>query len=208
MAPTHGGATRVRAPIAVILAGGRSQRMHGQDKGRLELCGKRLVDRVIERLRPQAARLILSGSHDYETGLEYIPDLPGTPDGPAAGIRSVYLWLAAQAQDAEEFVTVPVDGPFLPGDLAARLCAGDGSAIATDGRNDHPTFACWKVRDLTAAWPRLLARPRVSLKGIAATCAARRVLWADRNVFVNVNSPVDLDQVRRLADRDSTCRRP
>lgn len=199
------GPARRPSPIAVILAGGRSRRMNGQDKGRIELCGKRLVDRVIERLRPQAARIFLSARGDYGTGLEYIPDLSGAPEGPAAGVWSAQKWLAAHHPDAEEFFTAPVDGPFLPRDLIDRLCAASGSAIASDGENDHPTFACWKLRDLAAAWPRLRVRPHISLRALGDACSARRIVWTEANVFLNINSPADLDRARRLMRQQDAC---
>jgi molybdenum cofactor guanylyltransferase len=185
------------APVAVILAGGRSRRMHGRDKGRVELCGKRLIDRVVERLRPQALRVVLSAPHDYGTGLEYVPDLSNVPQGPVAGIRSVHRWLEANYPEAECFVTAPVDGPFLPGDLSIRLCARDVSAIASDGENDHPTFACWKQSGLAAVLPRLAGRPHLSLKALAGACAAQRVIWPESDFFFNVNSPDDIEAATR-----------
>ena len=184
-------------PVAVILAGGRSRRMHGRDKGRIELCGKRLVDRVIERLRPQAACVIISAPEDYESGLEFVPDLPDVPKGPVAGIWSAHHWLEAHFPGTEYFLTAPVDGPFVPSDLADRLCAHNVSAIASDGENDHPTFACWKRADLDAVLPRLTDRPRLSLKSLADECGARRVIWTGPDVFLNINSPEDLEGARR-----------
>ncbi|MFP3942586.1 MAG: molybdenum cofactor guanylyltransferase [Alphaproteobacteria bacterium] len=198
MTIAQSGGGRAPAPAAVILAGGRSQRMHGRDKGQIELAGRRLVDRVIERLRPQAARLILSAPHDYGTGLEHIPDWPEAPKGPAGGVWSAHKWLSARYPEAEGFLTAPVDGPFLPADLGERLCAGETSAVASDGVHEHPTFACWKCRDLEAAWPHLLRRPQISLKALAEACGVRRVVWADGRVFLNVNSPEDLEAARRL----------
>ncbi|MEM9350414.1 MAG: NTP transferase domain-containing protein, partial [Pseudomonadota bacterium] len=40
-------------PVGVILAGGQATRMGGGDKGLIELGGRTLLDRVIERIEGQ-----------------------------------------------------------------------------------------------------------------------------------------------------------
>lgn len=184
---------------AVILAGGLSRRMGG-DKALVRLGGVRLIDHVLVRLVPQAARLLISGPRDYGTGLEFIPDLAEAPHGPAAGVYSIWQRLASLDPGAG-FVTVPVDGPLLPSDLVERLAAGEGAAIASDGRNDHPTFACWTCQILSAAWPLLRRKPPSSLKCLAAACAARRVVWPCADNFLNINTPGDLERAEGLLRR-------
>ena len=46
----------------VILAGGRSRRMGGGDKGLLDLGGKPMLAHVIDRLKPQVGRIIINAN--------------------------------------------------------------------------------------------------------------------------------------------------
>src|SRR5580692_7856658 len=56
MSPVH--------TIGVLLAGGLARRMGGGDKPLRLIAGRTLLDRVIERLRPQVAGLVLNANGD------------------------------------------------------------------------------------------------------------------------------------------------
>ncbi|GAB5508684.1 MAG: molybdenum cofactor guanylyltransferase MobA [Hyphomicrobiales bacterium] len=174
---------------AVILAGGRSHRM-GSDKAVVDLHGKRLIDHVIERLSPQVDRIMLSAGQDYGTGLTIIGDADAF-QGPVAGLFGIAEWLAANEPACSHFLTVPVDGPFLPADLARKLTAQpDQVAIAQDEAGTHPTFANWTLAALDQARPSLPSAP--SLHRLAKLTNARPVLWSGNQNFINLNTPDDL----------------
>ena len=52
------------APLGIILAGGQARRMGGGDKGLLDLGGRSLLDRVIERIEGQVGGLALNANGD------------------------------------------------------------------------------------------------------------------------------------------------
>lgn len=184
--------------IAVILAGGGGRRMGGADKGAIKLAGCRLVDHVLARLSQQADRILISGTHDYETGLTVIGDLAEGPLGPAAGLWSALNWIEENAPDAEGFFTAPVDGPFLPADLLERLSAPGASAVAGSGKELHPTFAYWKCADLRSALKAAPHHSGIPLKRVAASVQARRLAFEHANAFLNINTPEDLARAEEL----------
>jgi molybdopterin-guanine dinucleotide biosynthesis protein A len=47
-------------PLGVVLAGGLARRMGGGDKARLRIGGRTILERVLARLKPQCAALILN----------------------------------------------------------------------------------------------------------------------------------------------------
>lgn len=111
------------AITAVILAGGRGQRMGEADKGLQLLRGKPLVRWVAESIAPQVDEVLISANRNLERyselGFAVLPDaMPDFP-GPLAGLHRALesakhpLWLSA-----------PCDTPFLPGDLVQRLLSG------------------------------------------------------------------------------------
>ncbi|WP_375206168.1 molybdenum cofactor guanylyltransferase [Hyphococcus sp.] len=184
--------------IAVILAGGGGRRMDGADKGAIMLGGRRLIDHVLARLAPQADRILISGRHDYGTGLTVIPDCEDGPRGPAAGLWAALNWIDKNNSDTDGFLSVPADGPFLPADLFTRLADATGSAVACDGTGAHPTFAFWRCDDLYGALSGGPAQYGFPLKELADSVHARRVMFKDANAFLNVNEPDDLVRAEML----------
>lgn len=185
-------------PIVVLLAGGQSRRMEGQDKALAEIDGQRMIDRMIARLRPQAHTIWLSGAQDYGTGLVAIPDDPLGPRGPAGAIRSIAARVAEYGDDS--FVTCPVDAPFVPHDLVARLAAHDAVAMAqTDGAL-QPVFALWSARAVLAALPPDRCGERWSLHRLGETLGAVGVAFDQASALMNVNTPGDLIEARRRAE--------
>jgi molybdopterin-guanine dinucleotide biosynthesis protein A len=141
--------------VGLLLAGGQSRRMGGGDKALRLLGGIPLLDRVIERLRPQVDTLVLNANGDPSRfaafGLPVVPDsVPGFA-GPLAGVLAGLDWTAEHQPDCPLVVSVATDAPFLPSDLVVRLIAGierdggDLACAASEGRA-HPVFGLWPVR--------------------------------------------------------------
>ena len=178
-------------PIGVVLAGGKSSRM-GHDKALCKIDGVRLVDCVITRLRPQVSRLLISGSDDYGTGYETVTDSVTGLHGPCAGVFSLSRRLAGETTG---FLTAPVDAPYLPEDLAARL-VGQTSAVAVCRGALQPTFAWWMISEIEQAARELEGEQDISLKRLAKAVSARSVSWCDPSAFYNVNTAADLEAAR------------
>jgi molybdopterin-guanine dinucleotide biosynthesis protein A len=178
--------------IGVILAGGTSQRMGGHDKALVKLAGKSLFEHVLTRLAPQVDRVIISGASDYGSGLVALADLPGGAAGPVAGIRAAHDWLAEQGESDCAIVTAPVDCPFLPGDLVARLAAPGAAAIAEGDDHIQPAFGLWP-QGVIAEHVAALEQPGwLSLKRWARLCDASEVEFGQTGAFLNINCPEDL----------------
>lgn len=193
--------------IVAILAGGRSRRMGGEDKALAVLGGARLIDLVLARLAPQADVAVISGRHDYETGLAVIADEAGGPGGPAAGVFAAARWVMEHEPRAKGFFTAPVDAPFLPPDLVARLGAAHAPAIAADDEGVHPTFAHWSVTAVRDARQMLRDERSISLRMLAAACGACEIRWSGKGLFANINTPSDLEAAAQRLAADNRARR-
>ncbi len=182
-------------PPGVILAGGQGARMGGADKAFLTLAGRPLVAHVLARLGPQVSALAvnLRAGSDLP-GAEVLRDPVAGQPGPLAGVLAALDWAAARG--AAQVVTVPVDAPFLPPDLVARLlaAAGGGAAVAAeaDGRW-HPATALWPVSGRAAVAGALAGDSR-RLREVLAALGARPAIFpaGERDPFRNLNRPEDL----------------
>ncbi len=149
----------VSETAAVILAGGRGRRMGGAAKALLPLAGSPLLDHVRQRLAWQVWPIAVS-ANDAAVAAAAAP-LPVLADrhddrrGPLAGLLAGMEWARAHHPGITRILSLPVDCPFLPRDLAARLHAraaetGAAVVVSASGGVDHPTAALW---DLALAGP-------------------------------------------------------
>ncbi len=175
--------------FGVILAGGQGVRMGGVDKATILLGGQSLIARVAARLEPQVERLAVSGRQAH-LGLPVLTDAVAV--GPLSGVLAGVRWAAGMGADA--VVTVPVDGPFVPGDLVPRLwLAGDGGvAIAQSGGRAHPTFALWPVGVADALEVFLGSGVKARVLDFAALQGAVMAEFSEDGSFANLNTPDDL----------------
>src|SRR5579871_2954900 len=113
--------------LGLVLAGGLARRMGGGDKALLRIGTATILERVLDRLAPQCARIILNANGDPgRFGFTQLPVVADeVPDfaGPLAGVLAGLDWAAAHAPDTAWIASVPGDCPFLPEDVVARLHA-------------------------------------------------------------------------------------
>ncbi|MBY0612710.1 MAG: molybdenum cofactor guanylyltransferase MobA [Beijerinckiaceae bacterium] len=189
--------------LGIILAGGLSTRMGGGNKGLRLLAGKRLIDHVADRLRPQCAGLALNANDDAEFDGTLLPDeTPGLP-GPLAGVEAGLAW--ASIKGCGWLVSAPADCPFLPRDLVERLQARQGATgascvVASSGRSDHPTVALWHVGLLDDLRRALRDEGLRRVRFFLERHGAARAEWdaAPVDPFLNVNTAADLEAAEDL----------
>ena len=196
----------------VVLAGGRSSRMGGGDKGLLVLGGKPMIAHVIERLRPQVGAMAINANGDparlSRLGLPVVGDTVGGFAGPLAGVLAGLVWARALPHPPRWIATVSADAPFVPADLVARLAAAAARApcipLAQSRGEVHPVIGLW---------PLALAD---DLAGALAAGVRKVLRWTDRHgtvpvdfpdcviggraidPFFNVNTPDELAAAREL----------
>jgi molybdopterin-guanine dinucleotide biosynthesis protein A len=188
--------------IGVILAGGQGRRMGGTDKALLPLAGKPLIRHVLNRLRLQVPQVLISANGDPArfAGMDCEVVADRNPEGPLSGILAAMH--RAAALGATHVLSVPVDAPFLPTDLLARLVAAargapGGLALAGTPGQLHPTFGLWPVT-LAPALAAFLAEGNAKMMQFADRQGAATALFADPSGFLNLNTPDDLAQAEAL----------
>ncbi|WP_461469458.1 molybdenum cofactor guanylyltransferase [Melaminivora sp.] len=140
---------------AVILAGGRSRRMGGLDKGLQLFHGLPLALHAARRVQPQVGAVMLNANRhlaQYQRwGWPVWPDIEPEQPGPLAGFMTGLAhcptpWLLA----------LPCDTPLFPPDLAQRLAQAASQAAAP-----------WP-------WQRPRSRPPLRIQSRHRTCPACR----------------------------------
>jgi molybdopterin-guanine dinucleotide biosynthesis protein A len=186
---------QAREITALILAGGKSRRMGGRDKGLLPFGDGLLVEHVLARILPQVGTVLISANRNQEIyeGLGYpvISDPLEGFQGPLAGFLA-----GLENMQTDYLLSLPCDGPFIVDDLASRLARGLSGAnadiaVAHDGDRLQPVYALLHRR--------VLADLRLALEQ-----GERKIdRWYPRNhwvtvdfsdvpqLFSNINTPED-----------------
>lgn len=197
-------------PLGLVLAGGLARRMGGGDKILMTIGGQKILDRVLDRMKPQCAGLILNANGDpvrfAETRLPVVPDdVPGFA-GPLAGILAGLDWAAANAPDISDIVSVPGDCPFLPRDLVSRLHQAREAdkmplACAQSGDWRHPVAGLWPVALRENLREALTKEGLRKIEIWTERHGIALAVWPEKPVdpFFNVNTPEDAAAAQAIA---------
>lgn len=130
----------------IVLAGGRARRMGGIDKGLVPLCGRAMIEHVLDHLSGQVGTVVINANRNSDTyaalpghhGCRIVPDRDGSYAGPLSGMSA-----GLRAAATPWCVTVPCDSPLMGTDIVQRLyralqAGGADIAVAHDGERAHP----------------------------------------------------------------------
>jgi molybdopterin-guanine dinucleotide biosynthesis protein A len=186
---------------ALILAGGRGTRLGNADKAFIRLGPAPLLTHLLTRLTPQIQTIAISANGDPARFAPYqlpiLPDAPTHADkGPLAGLAAGLLW--AHAVGAASLLTIPVDTPFIPADLLARLTPAP--AVAVWQSRQHHLIAHWPTAFRPALLDFLSHPGPYKVRDALTLVGATPIAFTDPDdPFLNINTPEDLAAAARRA---------
>jgi molybdopterin-guanine dinucleotide biosynthesis protein A len=196
----------VKDVSAAILAGGRSRRM-GRDKALVEIGGRTMLARVLERLSPLFERIMIIGPEGpplEDFGVPVYPDLrPGK--GSLGGIHT-----ALHYSPTERVFCSACDLPFINTDVVSHiisLAGGDCDAVVPRVNGElEPLCALYSTKISGAIEQNLDS----GVRRIKTTLSSQRVRIVEGQelalmdpkllTFFNINTPADLERARAIAD--------
>ncbi len=202
--------------IGVILAGGRSSRMGGNEKAFLALTDRPMIQVALDRLTKQTDTVIINANGDQERmkflGVPVQRDIFGGFAGPLAGVHAGMQWVRHNQPLVSHICTIAADTPFFPADLAARLednlKTADTIVLAASNGYRHPVFGLWPVsliEDLAAFLQSgQTGKVMAFVKQQDWTEAEFDNLNANGNSidpFFNINTPEELELARQLQEQ-------
>lgn len=191
---------------AVILAGGRGERLGGANKALLDLNGETFVERAMRACAGCSPVLVAVGRQEFDlpAGTSAILDIEGSYAGPLAGVAAAVGALENGNHDA--LLSLAVDGPLFPADFLERalpLLDKAPAIIAAYGGQLYPTNGLWRLSAIRAlpAGVRDGTAPH-SLKRLSERLGATVLDYAEfvaEDPFRNANTPQDLAFLRGAA---------
>jgi molybdenum cofactor guanylyltransferase len=180
----------------LILAGGRAQRMGGEDKGLVLLNGQAMIEYVLASLAPQVQSVAINANRSVDQYQAYghpvIRDELSDFQGPLAGFAS-----GLKQCSTDYMVTAPCDGPLLCNDYVQRLhqsavAQGAQISVASDGKRLQPVYALLH-QSLLPSLLDFLARGDRKIDLWYQQEGYAECDFSDRSdIFTNVNSREDL----------------
>ena len=173
--------------------------MGGMAKALLPLGGRTLLAHVLQRLAGQVSPIAISANDPaIVAALPVLADAHDDRRGPLAGLLAGMVWAREQA-GITRIVSLPVDCPFLPGDLVGGLRAtatetGAEVVVAASGGIEHPTVALWDLALADALRAVVEAGTDLSVRRFYRTKAVAIRAFSGRDIdpFFNINTPADL----------------
>lgn len=178
----------------LILAGGEGRRMGGADKGLVDYRGRPLIAHVIDALRGQVGRMLISANRNAGAYAAFGWPLAGDSrtgfQGPLAGIEA-----GLARVETPWVLIVPCDLPGLPSDLLERLSAGlvesAAAAVACSEGRRHAVLLCRQEAGRVAG--QLLDADERRFGALVSSLGAVEVMFpagsAGDSPFANLNTP-------------------
>ena len=180
--------------------------MREKTKALLEFNSLPLIQHVIDRMRPQVCKLLLSVELEnprFESfSLRQIPDPRQGGCGPLGGLLAA---LEALDADNDWLLLAPCDAPFVPVDLGQRLMQEalnsglPGCVVRYEGEL-QPTFSLWHKNLLPQLRTAVMTEGLGGFKQFLERVTICLLDWDSVEVspFFNVNTPEDLERVRAI----------
>jgi molybdopterin-guanine dinucleotide biosynthesis protein A len=179
--------------------------MGGDPKALMELGGRRIVERVLDVMRAVTERVLLVTNTPDLYGFLGLPMVPDVfPDGGALG--GIYSGL--RAAPGEAAFTVACDMPFLHPDVARLVIAraGEGDVVVPRAGGQLQTLHALYAKACLPAIETRLRAGRLKIVGFFEDVRVVEVAEAEvarhrapELVFMNVNTPEELERARALA---------
>ncbi|OCG00193.1 molybdenum cofactor guanylyltransferase MobA [Gilliamella sp. wkB112] len=184
---------------AIVLAGGQSSRMNGNDKGLLLLKGKPLYQHVIDCIQYQVNSIMINCNRHFEqyqkAGYPIFSDDYKGYLGPLSGIYS-----GLQRSQTQWNLFVSCDTPFLPDNLITRLSKHIDTNKAVypfDGKYNHPTILLIN-KIVTPQLKAYLEQGDRKLMIFLQQINALSVDFSDKvSCFININTPEILNKAKQ-----------
>jgi len=191
----------------VIQAGGKSTRMGGEPKALMELGGRRIVERVLDAVRPVVDDVLIVTNTPALYGFLGVPMVADVyPDHGSLG--GIFSGLRAVPGDAA--FTVACDMPFLHPDVARLVIdrAGEADVVIPRVGEQLETMHALYAKACLPHIERRLKAGRLKIVGFFEDVRVVEVDQAEVArvrppdvVFMNVNTPDELTRARALAAR-------
>ena len=181
---------------ALILAGGKSSRMKGIDKGLMQINNKYVIQHLYSLAQNFCAHVLINANKNLESydgfGYKVCMDSISGYLGPLAG-----MYTGLKESSTEYLITLPCDGPFINESYIKKMILLESDSdinVAFDGKRLQPVY-CLINKSLLGNLERFLQSGERKIDKWFELCSVNYIDFSNnKDLFININNEEDLNQ--------------
>ena len=185
----------------LILAGGKSSRMGGVDKGLLKINDKYLVCHLESLAKKYSNDVLVNVNRNIDTyeslGLNICKDFIDDFQGPLAG-----MYTGLRLAKTKYIITMPCDGPFVKKNYFQKMIEieeGFNINVAYDGDRIQPVYSLINC-DLINSLDQFLKTGQRKIDKWYSNCSTNQIDFSDdKEMFININDQNELKKYENIA---------
>ena len=197
--------------LGVVLAGGKSRRF-GEDKNRIKLGDKTLLEHVLSKISNKFDEILIVSSHNLE--IKKIKNVIVIPDcfddlGPLAGVLSSMKWVIESQKSYQWVATFPSDTPFFETSIIEeykkRIKLKDSLLYFIKSNNKrHNIFGLWSLELLKTLEDDLIKNNFRKVEEWANKIGVKTIDFETKKFdpFFNINTKEDLEEAKKILKKN------
>ena len=192
--------------LGVILAGGKSKRF-GEDKTKVKLGNKSLLDHTIEKIEKKFDEILIISNNEKHISIKKnvfsTKDLIEGHLGPLVGVLSAMEWIKKHKKNYNWMATFPCDTPFFDENLVDKImnCPKNSSKklfFLKSGNRRHNIFGLWSL-ELKDILLEDINKGHRKVEEWANKVGSEIIEINDENDynFLNINTKEDLEKAKK-----------
>ena len=185
----------------LILAGGKSSRMGGTDKGLLKINDEYLVCHLESLAKKYSNHVLVNVNRNINTyeslGLNVCKDFMDGFQGPLAG-----MYIGLKLAKTKYIITMPCDGPFVKKNYFQKMIEieeGFNINVAYDGDRIQPVYSLINC-DLVDSLDQFLKTGQRKIDKWYSNCSTNQIDFSDdKKMFININDQNELKKYENIA---------
>ena len=190
--------------LGVVLAGGKSKRF-GEDKSKIKLEGKTLIEHTLDKIKIKFNRIIIISNSKISNDYLVIKDCIDGHQGPLVGVLTAMKWIKENNHLYNWIATFPCDTPFFNVSLIDKFFDVSQSKdnllyFAKSQKKRHNIFGLWSLELIETLEKDIIENKYRKVEEWANKIGAKTIDVANKETdkFFNINTKEDLVEAKKI----------
>ena len=189
---------------AIILAGGKSERMNGEDKGLLMINNDLIIKKLYALSKNYSTEVYVNANRNIDQyrdmGFKVWEDIIPGYQGPLAG-----MYTSLENSNTKYILTLPCDGPLVNDEYFNRMLNNTNNQTklrsAHDGVRIQPVYSLIS-KDLLVSLKSFMDTGQRKIDKWFESCELELIDFSDnKNIFININREADLIEYKEIINK-------
>ena len=195
--------------LGVVLAGGKSKRF-GEDKSKIKLEGKTLIEHTLDKIKFKFNRIIIISNSKISKDYLVINDCIDGNLGPLVGVLTAMKWIKENNHLYNWIATFPCDTPFFKISLIDKFFEAsklNDSLLyfAKSQKKRHNIFGLWSLELIETLEKDIIENKYRKVEEWANKIGVKTidVAYKETDPFFNINTKEDLEEAKKIIKKNN-----